>query len=141
MKNLLYLFIALTLFSCDEVPQADLTGVIKEKRTRMLQKVTKGDILHQAVILGKDKIENGSARIIRSIEDEDSSVLEKEIFEMYTEASKENYSDSNIQFFDDDKWVLYNEPLYANEEFIGIYSVKLESAEVIRSMQNTKKPF
>ena len=141
MKNLLYLFIALTLFSCDEVPQADLTGVIKEKRTRMLQKVTKGDILHQAVILGKDKIKNGSARIIRYIEDEDSSVLEKEIFEMYTEASKENYSDSNIQFFDDDKWVLYNEPLYANKEFIGIYSVKLESAEVIRSMQNTKKPF
>jgi hypothetical protein len=135
MKNLLYLFIALTLFSCDEIPQADVSGVIKEKRNRMLQKVSKGDIFHQAVKLGRNQIESGNTHLIKNTNEEGLTSLEKEIFEMYVEASKENYKDNNIQFYDNDKWVLYNEPYYEGEQFIGIYSVQLEAAEVIRTMQ------
>ena len=141
MKNLIYLFIGITLFSCSEVPQADVSGVIKEKRNRMLQKVSTGDIFLKAIELGKKSVVDNKAKLITRDNIENILPIEKEIFEMYFEASKENYKDNNIQYFDNKKGILYNEPFYDGEEFIGVYSVRMESAEVVRTMQNTKKPF
>jgi len=141
MKNLIYLFVSLTLFSCSEVPQADVSGVIKEKRNRMLQKVSTGDVFLKAIELGKKQISDSTARLVIGLDEEALLPSEKEIVAMYFEASKENYRDNNVQYFNKKKGILYNEPYYLNEKFMGVYSVKMESAEVIRTMQNTKKPF
>lgn len=135
MKNLLYIFIATVLFSCDEVPQADVSGVIIEKRNRKLQKVSKGDIMEKAMSIGQKQIEDNVAALVTPDDLDKLIPVEKEIISMYIEASKEKFEGNNIQFYNDDKWVLYNEPLYQNNEFRGVYSIKLEVAEVIKQMQ------
>lgn len=137
MKSVVYLLIGLLLLSCDEIPQTDLSGVVIERRDRFVQKVTKGEILKKAVAVGRKSI-NDSTPLITTVND-DMMPVEKEIIEMYFEASKENYKEYNVQFFDNDKWILYNEPYYDKDLFIGVYSIKLESSEVIKSMHKDKK--
>ncbi len=141
MKNLIYLFLGITLFSCSEVPQADVSGVIIEKRNRMLQKVSTGDIFLKVIELGKKEIADSTARLIVNPGEKGLLTSEKEILEMYIEASKDHYKDNNIQFFDNEIGILYNEPVYESEKFVGVYSVRLEKSEVVRTMQNTEKPF
>jgi len=137
----MFLFIAITLFSCSEVPQADVSGVIKEKRNRKLQKVSTGDIFLKAIDLGKLSIADSTARLITKMNDVDLLSEELALFEMYVEAAQDNYTDYNIQYYNEKEGILYVEPYYINENFVGMYSVKLEAAEVIRTMQITKKPF
>ena len=107
----------------------------------MLQKVSQGEVFEKATMLGDATIKSGDARLVTDLEDKDLIPVERVIVSMYLEASKENYRGNNIQFFDNEKWILYNEPYYEEDKFVGVYSVRLESAEVIRTMQNTEKPF
>lgn len=132
----LVLICLFALCACWEVPQADLSGVNVEKKDKKLQKVSKGEVLQHALVLGRERAEQENTRLIKNLNDSLLLPIEKELFEAYQEAHLEGHlADENVQFYEQDKKIIFTKPNYLENKFIGVISVQMNTAEVIKSLQ------
>jgi len=140
----LFLFISFLLFQCDP-PHADLTEYQKEKESRKIQRISKGDLMtlaskKAALIVEQlnfktniDSLAIANNLVIQQIGIEDSSDILKE--NMIMDAYEYNVI-KGLPLRDNEQLIentyLLNRPIVSNDSLKGMWSIRINLFDLVK---------